>query len=92
MSYKLTSKKEKTMATPLPDHRPDPRHQSDAKDSEQSKKNAAVTPSGPVGDNPGTAGLGNTAVASDTPENGLGHLNPSAPEDANTTPGSTEKK
>jgi hypothetical protein len=82
MSYKLTNKKEKTMATPLPDHRPDPRHKSDAKDSEQSKKNAAVTPSGPLGDNPGTAG----------PGSGLGHLNPSAPEDANTTPGSTGKK
>jgi hypothetical protein len=71
--------------------RPNP-PQSSAKDSEQSGKNAAVTPSGPRGDNPATAGPGNTNVTSGTPENNLGRLNPSAPEDANTTPGSTEKK
>jgi hypothetical protein len=53
---------------------------------------AAVTPSGPKGDNPSTAGQGNTAVRSNTPENNLGHINPSAPEDANITPGSAEKK
>jgi hypothetical protein len=66
--------------------------QAAAKDSERSEKNAAVTPSGPRGDNPATAGPGNTNVNSGTPENNLGRLNPSAPEDANTTPGSTEKK
>jgi hypothetical protein len=71
--------------------RPNPQ-QADAKNSEQSDKNAAVTPSGPRGDNPSTAGPGNTDVNSGTPENNLGRLNPSAPEDANTTPGSTEKK
>jgi hypothetical protein len=49
-------------------------------------------PSGPRGDNPATAGPGNTGVQSDTPENNLGHINPSAPEDANVTPGSIEKK
>ncbi len=48
-------------------------------------------PSGPKGDNPGTAGPGPTAVRSNTPENALGHLNPS-PEDGNTTPGSTTVK
>jgi hypothetical protein len=53
---------------------------------------AAVQPSGPKGDNPGTAGPGQTGVRSKTPENALGHLNPSAPEDANTTPGSTGEK
>jgi hypothetical protein len=58
-----------------------------AKESE-----AAVQPSGPKGDNPGTAGPGPTGVRSETPENAKGHLNPSAPEDSNTTPGSTGEK
>jgi len=49
-------------------------------------------PSGPKGDNPGTAGPGPTGVKSQTPENALGHLNPSAPEDGNITPGSTTVK
>lgn len=49
-------------------------------------------PSGPRGDNPSTAGPGPTGVRSNTPENALGHLNPSAPEDGNTTPGSTTVK
>jgi hypothetical protein len=52
----------------------------------------AVEPSGPKGDNPSTAGPGPTAVKSKTPENNLGHINPSAPEDANTTPGTVGKK
>jgi hypothetical protein len=52
----------------------------------------AVEPSGPKGDNPATAGPGPTKVKSNTPENNLGHINPSAPEDANTTPGTTGKK
>lgn len=55
-------------------------------------KQTAVQPSGPRGDNPSTAGPGQTAVRSDTPENKLGHLDPSAPEDANTTPGTTGEK
>jgi hypothetical protein len=62
------------------------------KDPSQSEKHAAATPSGPRGDNPGTAGPGNTAVTSNTPENNRGHLNPSAPEDANITPGTAGKK
>lgn len=49
-------------------------------------------PSGYNGGNPSTAGPGQTAVRSGTPENKLGHLNPSAPEDANITPGSTTPK
>ena len=69
-----------------------PHQQPDSQRQAESEKNAAVTPSGPRGDNPGTAGPGNTNVNSGTPENNLGRLNPSAPEDANTTPGSTEKK
>jgi hypothetical protein len=52
----------------------------------------AVEPSGPKGDNPATAGPGPTKVQSSTPENRLGHINPSAPEDANTTPGTTNEK
>jgi hypothetical protein len=52
----------------------------------------AVQPSGPKGDNPATAGPGPTKVQSNTPENRLGHINPSAPEDANTTPGTAGKK
>jgi len=55
-------------------------------------KEAAVTPSGPKGDNPSTAGPGQTAVRSNTPENNRGHLNPSAPEDANITPGTAGTK
>ena len=39
-----------------------------------------------------TAGPGQTAVRSETPENREGHLNPSAPEDANVTPGSMSDK
>ena len=52
----------------------------------------AVQPSGPRGDNPATAGPGPTKVQSNTPENRLGHINPSSPEDANTTPGTTSEK
>jgi hypothetical protein len=52
----------------------------------------AVEPSGPKGDNPATAGPGPTKVHTNTPENRLGHINPSAPEDANTTPGTANEK
>jgi hypothetical protein len=52
----------------------------------------AVEPSGPKGDNPSTAGPGPTRIKSTTPENRLGYINPSAPEDSNTTPGTTGKK
>jgi hypothetical protein len=52
----------------------------------------ATEPSGPKGDNPSTAGPGPTKVKSTTPENNLGHINPSAPEDVNTTPNTTVKK
>jgi hypothetical protein len=53
---------------------------------------AGVTPSGNEGDNPATAGPGKTEVDSKTPENARGHLNPSAPEEANITPGSAGEK
>ena len=52
----------------------------------------AAEPSGPRGDDPSTAGPGATGVVSSTPENEKGHLNPSAPEDSNTTPQSTIDK
>ncbi len=52
----------------------------------------AIEPSGPKGDNPATAGPGPTKVSSSTPENRLGHINPSAPEDSNTTPGTAGEK
>ena len=52
----------------------------------------AVEPSGPKGDNPATAGPGPTKIQSGTPENRLGRINPSAPEDTNTTPGTTYEK
>jgi hypothetical protein len=55
-------------------------------------KQVGATPSGSKGDNPATAGPGKTDVNSKTPENGTGHLNPSAPEDANVTPGSVVEK
>ena len=53
---------------------------------------AGREPSGPRGDDPSTAGPGRTGVVSKTPENATGHINPSAPEDANITPGSLERK
>ncbi len=46
-------------------------------------------PSGYNGGNPATAGPGSTAVRSRTPENNAGTLNPSAPGNTGTTPGST---
>ncbi len=53
---------------------------------------AAAEPSGATGDNPSTAEPVERNVQSSTPENALGHLNPSAPEDANVTPGSATVK
>ena len=53
---------------------------------------AKEEPSGYTGGNPSTAGPGQTAVRSETPENNAGHINPSAPEDSNTTPGSGTPK
>ena len=53
---------------------------------------AKAEPSGYNGGSPSTAGPGQTAVRSETPENSAGHINPSAPEDSNTTPGSGAPK
>ncbi len=55
-------------------------------------KQTGATPSGPKGDNPGTAGPGKHDVQSNTPENARGRINPSSPEDANVTPGSAGQK
>lgn len=52
----------------------------------------ATEPSGPKVDNPSTAGGGKTDLHSTTPENAEGTLNPSAPGNAGTTPGSTGDK
>lgn len=61
----------------------------DAKPVDQAKEEARIEPSGYRGDNPSTAGPGNTGVRSSTPENSKGQLDPSAPGNTGTTPGST---
>ena len=52
---------------------------------------AKAEPSGYRGNNSGTSGSGETHVASATPENAVGQLNPSSPGDTGTTPGSNVK-
>ena len=47
--------------------------------------------SGYRGNNPATAGPGQTSVRSETPENAKGEINPSAPGDTGVTPGSLEE-
>ena len=54
---------------------------------EGDRGDAKATPSGAAGDNPGTAGSGETKVDSATPDNAQGRLNPSAPGETGTTPG-----
>lgn len=56
---------------------------------EQEKSGKGGTASGYAGQKGATAGPGPTKVVSTTPENEKGEINPSAPEDSNTTPGST---
>ncbi len=53
---------------------------------------AKAQPSGPKGDNPATAGRGTTDAKSNTPENAVGKLDPSAPGETGTTPGTNWKK
>lgn len=48
---------------------------------------AKAQPSGPRGDNPATAGPGETQVSSATSENADNQINPSAPGETGTTPG-----
>lgn len=56
---------------------------------ERAEDRQGEEPSGYRGENPGNSGMGNTAVSSDTPENAMGRLNPSAPGDTGTTPATT---
>ena len=61
-------------------------------DQEKTNEDAKAEPSGPRGDNPGTAGPGQTAVRSATPENSAGAIDPSAPGNTGTTPNTNSKK
>lgn len=70
----------------------DDHKQTPAQPDPPTPQEAKEEPSGYTGGNPSTAGPGQTAVRSTTPENRLGHLNPSAPEDSNATPGSLTEK
>ncbi len=72
-------------STPHPDQTPAPTRPETPRESKEQ-------PSGYNGGNPSTAGPGQTSVRSETPENSAGHINPSAPEDSNTTPGSGAPK
>lgn len=58
---------------------------------EKQEMKDAEEPSGYRGENPSTAGSGNTEVSSGTPENAAGRLNPSAPADTGTTVAHTEE-
>lgn len=60
--------------------------------TEELERDAKVEPSGYRGDNPSSAGPGATGVRSNTPENSLGGINPSAPGDTGTTPGTTPER
>ena len=59
--------------------------------TEGDRGDAKAQPSGPKGDNPATAGTGETRVNSTTPENKERGLDPSAPGETGTTPGSNAK-
>jgi hypothetical protein len=54
---------------------------------EGDRGDAKAQPSGPRGDNPATAGSGETKVRSKTAENAGREINPSAPAETGTTPG-----
>lgn len=54
---------------------------------EGERNDAKATPSGYTGDNNSTGGGGETKVNSATPDNAVGKLNPSAPGETGTTPG-----
>lgn len=54
---------------------------------EGDRGDAKAQPSGPRGDNPATAGQGETTVNSGSAEQGEGELKPSAPGETATTPG-----
>ena len=54
---------------------------------EGDRGDSKAQPSGPRGDNPATAGPGETQVGSATSENADSQINPSAPGETGTTPG-----
>ncbi len=56
-----------------------------------SEKDSKAQPSGVEGGNPATAGPGETRANSNTPENAEKRLNPSAPGETGTTPGTNGK-
>jgi hypothetical protein len=58
---------------------------------EGDRGDAKAQPSGPKGDNPATAGKGETKVSSGAAEQAEGQLNPSAPGNTGTTPGTNAK-
>ncbi len=55
-----------------------------------SKEKSKAQPSGYRGDNPATAGPGDTKVKSDTPENRKGQLDPSAPNNSTNESGNVK--
>lgn len=57
----------------------------DKVESHKDLRGAGTTPSGYDGENPSTAGPGDTSVTGSTPETKEGKINPSAPNDANMT-------
>ena len=57
------------------------------KTTQGDRGDAKAQPSGPKGDNPATGGRGETKTKSATPENASGKLNPAAPGNTGTTPG-----
>ena len=54
---------------------------------EGDRGDAKAEPSGPRGDNPATAGPGETQVSAEISENADNEINPSAPAETGTTPG-----
>jgi len=52
---------------------------------------AKAQPSGPKGENPATAGHGDTRVNSGPAEQAEGQLNPASPGNTGTTPGTNSK-
>lgn len=73
-------------------HGSDPMKDALAKEPKQKDMEQGPEPSGYKGENPATPGPGPTELISNTPENLAGHLNPSAPGNAGTTPNTTGDK
>ncbi len=92
----------KTQSLPVRDETPQSSNRAKTAESEQNsagqpshrsrEESQAEEPSGYRGENPSTAGPGGTGIRSATPENAGGHINPSAPGDTGTTPGTTPRE